>query len=107
MKVLRVHADLTKPPMVIEIERGLDATKAAIGGGWLEGIGGQGWMGYVDEEGKLKGLEPNWRATALAWALGWPTGDHLVGTVIFFGPASGGVETDVPDFVVQALMGEE
>ena len=81
--------------------------EAAIGGGWLEGVstGADGWHGYCDEEGKLKGLDMNVAATAIARELGWRVDDVLCGPVIFLGdsgPTGDGEEKDVPDVVLGA-----
>lgn len=105
MKALRIPAD---DAVRYEVE-GItpDLLKKAIGG-WLEGIGGvdhadRPWFAYLDEEGKLKRLEPNWRATWLAMRLGW-RGDVLVGPVVFVGPPDAeGDDTDVPEFVLEAM----
>lgn len=78
----------------------LDGMKEAVGGGYIEGIGGDGWTAYCDEEGKLNGLPVNVRATRLAHALGWTTGDVLCGPVVFLGPVDDeGEETDVTTLV--------
>lgn len=44
------------------------------------------WFAYCDEEGKMKGRPVNSFANALAWSMGWPPGDVLVGNVVFVGP---------------------
>jgi len=81
----------------------LEGMKEAVGGGYIEGIGGEGWSAYCDEEGKINGLPVNVRATRLARALGWPTGDVLCGPVVFLGPVDDeGEETDVGSIVTES-----
>lgn len=89
------------PAVLGWLEPSLDALRAAIGGGWLEGVDGPGWHGYCDEEGKLKRLPANLPATALAHACGWPyAADLLCGPVVFLGNDPEGEEADVPQHVV-------
>ena len=79
-----------------------DGIRSLLDGGMLEGIGGDNWFGYVDEEGKMKGLPVNGRATRLARHLGWRgmQGDVLCGPVVFLGPADeDGDDTSVQDHV--------
>jgi hypothetical protein len=84
---------------VRDIEPSLDGFQAIVGG-WLEGIGGDDWRGYCDEEGKIKGLPVNVRATRLARLFGWPSGDLLCGPVVFVGPPDEeGEDTDLPGLV--------
>jgi hypothetical protein len=88
IRVLIVPDDERQPVEERDIDPSLDVFKAILGG-WLEGIGGgeeEEWRGYCDEEGKIKGRAVNVRATRLARALGWPTGDVLCGPVVFTGP---------------------
>jgi len=81
----------------------LEGMREAVGGGYIEGIGGDGWTGYCDEEGKINGLPLNIRATRLAWFLGWPEDDVLCGPVVFLGPVDDeGEETDVTSIVKDA-----
>lgn len=69
----------------------------ALVGGWLEGIYGPGWCGYINETGLLDGLRINPVASILirdAGALGYGL---VCGPVVFFGPAdANGDATDVP-----------
>lgn len=71
-------------------------TLQGIVGGYIEAFVGNGWVGYCDEEGKLKGKPVNLKATQVAHAGGWPRGDYLVGDIIFLGPERGEHHTDVP-----------
>lgn len=91
----------------------LDGIKAALGGGWLEPItpstGRFGsWTGYVDEDGKIKGLPYNPVATEFAHRLTWAGltfGDFLVGPlVIVGGPDRDGNDTDLPPEVIEAAL---
>jgi len=97
-------------PRVETITPDLDTFKGLLDGGWLEGIAGNGWTGYCDEEGKLKGLPINMAATMLAHAHGWPRGDLLCGPVVFMGPTDReGEDTTVPAFLSDAAfaMGDD
>ena len=92
---------------VVDIEPTLEAFKEAVGG-WLEPVSsGEDWLAYVDEEGRIKQLPINTRATALARHLGWP-GDFLVGPVVFVGQErrgeDGAVEVSVPPRIVEAVV---
>lgn len=69
--------------------------------GPIEGVTLRDCHLYCNEEGKRRGLTPNYPATKLAHALGWPVGDVLRGPVIFLGGDGAGGEADVPDSVVQ------
>ena len=80
----------------VTLEGRLEALRAAIGGGWLEGITGPDWHAYCDEDGKAKGLPVNVPATRLAHALGWPPGDVLCGPVVFLGNGPAGAEASAP-----------
>lgn len=100
---------LTSPnerAQVVTLEVTLKALQQAIGGGYLEAIGGPTWSAYLDEEGRLKGLPVNHDGTRLAQALGFSEGPPwddigLVGPVLFMGPADDeGDETSVTDEVI-------
>lgn len=66
-------------------------------GGWLECVTLDNDVhAYCDEEGKIKGIRPNIRATVLAVALGWRSDDVLCGPVVFLGGTPDGEEADVP-----------
>lgn len=106
--VLRVPADMEEPIQLVTVEADLDTLRGLLDGGWLEGIGGDGWTAYLDEEGRIKGLPVNRRATTLARMLLWGSGEQVVGPVVFLGPVDrNGDETEVPGFVRGAakLMG--
>ena len=89
---------------------GLDAIKAAIGGGWVEAIPlDHANIFYGDEEAKIKRLTPNLVATLL-WHKINPAaqGDIICGSVVIVGilNAKGkrdGVDYDpTPDIVAKA-----
>ena len=91
---LEVRVDGTVEVKSIEPE--LETLQAMVGG-YIEGVTpphGR-WTAYVDEEGLLKGLPLNRRATVMARQLG--AGDViLVGPAVFLGPADDeGYDTDV------------
>ena len=72
--------------------------------GYIEGIFGEGWTGYCNEDGKLIGLPVNRAATWFAQHNGWNVPDFLVGPVIFFGPTDEeGDDTSVPQWVIDRL----
>lgn len=81
-------------------------------GGWIEAIGlpngtlafrQEGWTCYVNEEGKIHGLDPNERAT-IAWAVfghRFIPGDFCAGTAVFVGaPDQEGYDTTCPEFII-------
>jgi len=76
-------------------------------GGWVEAFRPvkpwlADWVGWCDEDGKLKGYPRNERATELARIAGWstPAGmlfDELVGTIVFTGYTPDADVAGVPD----------
>ena len=85
----------------VEIENTLGAFQASIGGGYIEGVFGKGATVYVDEEGLLKRLPLNARATAFAQRILEDRGVRLYGTALIVGPGDGdGNDTDVRPSVV-------
>jgi len=102
--VLVVAIDKTE---VLDIDITLPNLRALLSNGYLEAIYGWHpngeWTCYLDEEGKLKGLPLNEKATVLAAQAGWPGAmvDVLCGTAIFLGPADDeGYDTDVPEWLI-------
>jgi Domain of unknown function (DUF3846) len=75
--------------------------RGLLNDGYLEGIRGDGWFAYCDEEGKLKGLPVNLLATGIARTHGWRAGDDMLcGPVVFLGPPdNNGDETSAPEFL--------
>lgn len=93
---------------VLDMKITLHGLRNLLDGGYLEAIYGWHpngeWTCYLDEEGKLKGLPVNERATVLAAQAGWAgaMSDFLCGNAIFLGPAdSEGYDTDVPDWLIE------
>lgn len=85
-----------------EIEGDLNSVKRIVGG-WIEIVSGPGrWHLYCNEEGKIMGLAPNYRANDLAQALGAYLNpfDLIVGDVVFLGDGPEGQEADVPQAVL-------
>ncbi len=102
--VIKVNTDSTTE--TLQIEPKLDNFQALLDGGWLEGIYGPGWMAYLDEEGKFKGLPVNVAATKLATAAGWRGAgyDVLCGPVLFLGPGdANGEDTSVTEAITRLL----
>ena len=96
---------------VREISQDLESLQKIVGG-YIEAVstsyddaGVPQAIFWLNEEGKLKRLRPNGRATALWWALeGGPTGDHFCGTVILSGGNDGeGDMLPVPQVFVDRL----
>lgn len=99
MRMLLVKAD--GEAQVRDEEADL-ATLQRLVGGYIEMFGpteGAGWLGYCNEEGKLRRLPYNARATTLALEGGWRSGgDFLVGDVVFLGPGdTEGGDTEVTE----------
>jgi hypothetical protein len=93
---------------VVNVKVTLGKLRSLIGGGYLEAISGWHpygeWSCYLDEEGKIKGLPLNERATMLASQAGWSgaMSDVICGPALFLGPTDDeGYDTDVPDWLVQ------
>lgn len=64
----------------------LEAIKAVVGG-WIEAVAAPGGhVMYLNEEGKLLGLSPNYAASALASAAMPGFNDIIVGDVLLVGP---------------------
>lgn len=84
-----------KSPVQVTIDGSLQSLQRLVGG-HIEHVRFTGDVGIlVDEEGKLKGLAPNFFLPSIA--------DELVGTVIFVGE-TGEEFTDVPDEAAQLIL---
>jgi hypothetical protein len=69
-------------------------------GGFIEYLYlSEGTHAYIDEEGKLKGLQPNPRATEL-FAHRLLPGDYIVGPMLLLGDDGEGSEADVPQEMI-------
>lgn len=89
---------------VREIGRGLASLREAIGGGWIEVVTLDSSSMILDEEGKLGGLAWNAGAEMVARLDGWTGAGHLVGPVVFTGPADqDGGPTDATALIVKLI----
>lgn len=73
-------------------------------GGYIEAVPlTEDAVGYVNEDGKIQGLDPNHAATHLFQACrpGWV--DLFAGDLVVFGTGGGEDETDVPDSIVSLI----
>jgi len=105
------------PARLIHLPTTLPETKAAIGGGWLELVDGGPIddtgraVLWCDEEGKLKGLPVNARATlAATYLIGGagfdPRADVLVGDVLITGVGDDGETAGIPAHALLALRSD-
>src|SRR5579864_7146045 len=93
------------PASLIEVDTGDDQLEELqeLVGGYFEAVSGPGWVALVNEDGRYAGLPTNWAAGILARLAGWPSTDHLVGAVVFFGPPDqDGAVTDVATSLLDA-----
>lgn len=93
-------------PMVITVDADDLKMLQRLVGGTLEGISGgdwKAWHAYLNEEGKMLGLSPNYQATSLARKLGWlgAEDDIICGAVVFMSGNDEGEEVDVAMHVVK------
>lgn len=98
IKVLVIPADHSKPVEAREIEPSLDQMQALVGG-WLEVVDVLEPLGsmYLNEEGKLRRLPLNQRATALIQRHNAMLLDVIVGDAFVSGPPDReGQDTDCP-----------
>ena len=79
-------------------------------GGYIQIIELRGAMIYADEEGKMKDLDPNDRATSLWWEHGSGMDripiinrDYLVGPIVLVG-FDGEVEINLPEYFTEGLQ---
>ena len=90
-EVLALSINAEGKPEFKYVVSDLATIKGSVGG-YLEAFGPVDdaygdWHGYYDEEGKIKGLPVNEKATEIACGLGWSgaADDFLVGPVVFLG----------------------
>jgi hypothetical protein len=90
-----------------EIEPTLD-TFSQIVGGWIEAVSGRGgWMGYLNEEGKLDGLPPNPNGEQFLRTHGWQGSmwDVIVGPLVIVGkPDRHGNDTSLDEHFFQEVL---
>lgn len=101
--VIPTEGDITVGDMPVNGAEGLEWLKEQVGG-WIEGVGFDSRAhGYVNEEGKLEGLPPNFRATALLRAAGTIMPDDIIaGTLVLCGAVDrDGGDTALPDDVIE------
>jgi hypothetical protein len=93
------------------VEPTLEAMQGIVGG-YIEPInpmvsGYGNWHGYVDEDGKSKGLPLNVEGQNIAVMLGWGgelAGDFLVGPLVLLGSTPDGEEASVPRRALAAVL---
>lgn len=94
-KALIIPADPARPARTQAITADLDTLQQLVGGN-IEAVSGDDWHFYLNEEGKILGLEPNVRAGALVLQLTGDLQDVYCGEVVFLGETDDGDEADVP-----------
>lgn len=89
---------------LIYIEPNL-ATMQKLVGGYIEAIDDEAWHAYINEDGKIRGLQRNPNADLLVRKLGGPLADwdFIVGPAVFLGSDSAG-SVKVPQFVVDTAV---
>lgn len=84
-KALQIMLDGTMHETTADYE----AIRTGIGGGWIQAIQlPDGNYMYMDEDGKLKGLQYNFFATVLARPILF-SDDYVAGPVVICGPDNG------------------
>lgn len=113
MKIRVISIPIEGPITVEEIDaEDLNDYQRLVGGGYVRGarLYAPDAVMWLDEDGKLKGLSYNQRASAIAWQHGYPPGgmpDPLVGDAFIAGVGDSlAAATTVPDFYIEALTGE-
>lgn len=102
MKALFVPAALNEP--IEEIEWSTLEDLQTLVEGYIETVPFRSdVVPYFNEEGKIKGLDENLRATAILSANLQP-GDYIAGNAIFVG-SDGPEETDIPQAFVTEVLG--
>lgn len=94
-KALIIPADQSQPARVESITADLESLQHLVRGN-IEAVSGDNWHFYLNEEGKILGLEPNTRAGALVLQLNGNLHDVYCGDVVFLGETPDGDEADVP-----------
>ncbi|KQQ96350.1 hypothetical protein ASF72_01425 [Arthrobacter sp. Leaf141] len=94
-KALIIPADPSQPARVDSITADLETLQHLVRGN-IEAVSGDNWHFYLNEEGKILGLEPNTRAGAMVLQLTGDLQDVYCGDVVFLGETPDGDEADVP-----------
>ena len=94
IRVLLIHPNDTTSVEAVEIEPDLAFFQGYVGGHIEATYAGLGHVMYVNEEGKIDGLQPNAIATALVRRAG--VDDVIVGPAVVSGPGDAeGFDTSV------------
>ncbi|WP_240974874.1 DUF3846 domain-containing protein [Crystallibacter degradans] len=92
---LIIPADLNEPARVETIDAGLETLQTLVGGN-IEAVSGGDWHFYLNEEGKILGLDWNRRAALLVLQETGVLADLYCGNTVFLGETRDGDEGDVP-----------
>ena len=102
-----IPADHDEPPRLLELDAPDYRTYQQLVGGLIEFVDlPHGGTLCCNDEGKLYGLPPNYRATCLLWAMRpeFINADFLVGDVVLLGqPDEDGETTSAPELYVRLL----
>ena len=97
---LIIPASQGEPARVETIDTGLDNLQKIVQGN-IEAVTGDDWHFYLNEEGKILGLEPNRRAMHLVLANTGVLADVYCGDVVVLGETPDGGEGNVPDHLIE------
>lgn len=104
---LIIPADMNQPARVETIDAGLENLQSLVAGN-IEAVSGDDWHFYLNEEGKILGLEPNRRAALVVLEHTGILTDVYCGNIVFLGETEDGDEADVPEDLIdlaQQLFG--
>jgi hypothetical protein len=104
VRAVLIPADKDKPVTPINVSD--LPTMQALVGGYIEAVGrGLDWVGYADEDGKIKNKPYNPRAThAMAFMSGHNPNDPIAGDVIVVGVDKGGVSANIPNVIAGRIL---
>ena len=94
-KALIIPANPSQPARFEPIGTDLETLQHLVCGN-IEAVSGTDWHFYLNEDGKILGLEPNTRAGAMVLHLTGDLTDVYCGDVVFLGETPDGDEADVP-----------
>ncbi len=94
-----VYKRVGEPAVVGKLENTYEALKAYLNEGYLEAVPFCGATMYLDEEGKLKDLAPNF-----PWMHEGQLHDIIVGDVVFVNTDDEGCDTDLTKGQIAELM---